>query len=214
MRLASALALGVLALSGCAVSRPANPLEVYRQAVLARTETDPLSDAVASRMGTRNQRVNDLVFLVDDSYATYETDLYAQNGVWETIADMLVLGASAGATATGSVGLKTALSAATAAITGTRVSIEKNIFAEQSRLAIVAKMRAQRAVVLERIELGLRRPVREYSLSEAMIDVEAYDRAGSVLSALQGLTAGAVESLATAQEKLSETRKAAPAAEE
>jgi hypothetical protein len=200
-------------LAGCGLGPRPDPLAPYRAAVLRQLTADPLSDSATTTVVQRNATLNAFVMLVDQEYAEYERGLYANNGALEVFADMLVMGTSAASTAGTSIGLKTALSAATAAITGTRVSIEKNLFEQQSRLALIARMRAGRGVVMARIELGKRRPVREYSLSDGMLDVEALSEAGTVTSALQGITEDALSSLATAQIQLGAARKTPAAGE-
>jgi hypothetical protein len=109
----------------------------------------------------------------------------------------------------GGEGAKTILSAVAAGVTGARSTINKNFFAEQSKVALISKMKEMRARTLLRIEEGKRTPISVYPMSQAMVDLQAYYFAGNILSALQDITREAGEGLTQQQEALRLIRRQA-----
>ena len=178
-----------LLLSGCSLTSMQQPvvpgLDVYQQQLAQRFEAGIPLEAYDDQL-QRNRVVDEMVSLVDQSFYDYELSLYTTAATVNTISDAITVGAGAGAAvATG--GTSQILGALAATLAATRVSIDKNFFAEQSRIALIVKMSALRAGVLEEIEESKDQPVEEYSLSAAMRDVLRYARAGTVLAALQAI---------------------------
>lgn len=200
--------IGLVLLSGCAAMDRNYPLEdFYRAAYLARAQVRGIPDDGAMSLEERNQRINEALWLVDQDFAQYEASLYVSAAAASTIADVATMAAAGAATVAGGEGIKTALAAVATGIAGTRAAVDRAFYAEQSRTALIATMRAQRANRLVEIELGKRLPVFEYPWSEAMLDVQAYAHAGSIVSALEGITKDSTRSLAVAQERLENARR-------
>lgn len=92
-----------------------------------------------------------------------------------------------------------------AMITGTREAYEKEVLAEKTLQAIFTTMRGNRAAVELRLRTGLLKPVAQYRLEDAMGDLEAYRRAGTVTAALDTVTAAAGVNAQQAEQALQET---------
>ena len=180
-----------LLFAGCSLQtsmqQPVVPgLVAYQQALAQRFETGQLPPEAYDDKHERNRVIDEMLVLVDQQFFDYELSLYNSNAVVNTIADAVTVGAGAGAAlATG--GTSQVLGAVTAMITGTRASFDKNFFAEQSRIALIVKMNALRAGVLEEIQTSKDQPVSSYSMASAMLDVQRYAQAGTVLAALQAI---------------------------
>jgi len=197
-----------LLLSGCAAIGRDYPLhDAYREALVARLSPQALTDEQASTMRVRNARVNELTLLLDDEFARYEESLYEESAVWNTLADLAVLGASSGSALAGGVAVKSALAAAAAGITGARITVSKHFFAEANRFAIVAKMRALRTAALVPVEECKRVPIRQCSITDALVLLHRLARAGTLVSALQGLAENAAASLRVESGRLDDVRR-------
>ena len=153
--------------------------------------------------------INELVWVIDNAFQNYVESLYASGALFDTITDLVVLGAASASTVAGGEGTKTILSAVAAGVSGSRATINKNYFAEQSKVALISKMKEMRARTLLRIEEGKRASVSAYPMSQAMVDLQAYYFAGNILSALQDITREAGEGLTRQQEELRVIRKQA-----
>lgn len=205
---AALLACGIL-LSGCATfSQDYSLQDAYREAVIARVQPAELTDARVTTMRERNQVIFDAVFLLDDSYHRLEQQLYEEQATWATIADLAVLGASGAAAVASGEAVKTMLAAAASGITGARIAISRNLYAEASRYALIARMRASRARVLAEIERGARLPVRDYPLSRAVIDLQRLAAAGTLVSAVQAVAEESTRALETERAVLDAVRAA------
>jgi hypothetical protein len=185
----SVVALAVAA-SGC-VSSYARPQfeaqSAYTQQLVEKYQHGLLPERAWSSKTGRNDTINELIFLCDGVFEEYEVTLYTNNARFNTITDFIVMAAGAGgAVATG--GASQALAATAGAVTGMRSSVEKNYFAQQSRIALIAKMDAERAKVLVQIEESKQLGINYYPLSAAMSDVQRYYQAGTLLSALKAVT--------------------------
>jgi|GEM_PF-4363205 len=88
---------------------------------------------------------------------------------------------------------KTLLGAVGTLLNGSRTSIEKNFYDDQTSQALVAQMNAERAAALVPILEGMQQKVSTYPLSRAIIDLNAYYDAGTMQGALQGIQKAASE---------------------
>lgn len=180
-----------LFLTGCSLQtsmqRPVVPgLSAYQQALVQRYEAGRLPAAAYDDQYQRNIVIDEMLVLVDQSFFDYQLDLYNSDALVNTISDAVTVGAGAGAAvATG--GASQILGAVAATVAGARVSVNKNFFADQSRIALIVKMNALRAGVLEEIQLAKDLSIDDYPMSAAMLDVQRYAQAGTVLAALQAI---------------------------
>lgn len=94
------------------------------------------------------------------------------------------------------------LSATSAFITGTKASFDKNAFYDSTVVALVSQMNASRKEILARIYSGLELNHKKYSLMKALIDVEDYFQAGTILGALNAVSESSGEQKAKADKKI------------
>ena len=76
------------------------------------------------------------------------------------------------------------LSAINAGLTGSKEAYDKVAFFDQTMMAMVAQMVATRQQVRVRILGGMRRNIQDYSIIQAMQDLDDYQRAGSIPGAI------------------------------
>ncbi len=202
-----------LLLAGCSMlsspyraREPVPVLAAYEQHVAESFATGGFpDDADAASRERRNEVLSNILWLIDAEYADYEQSLYVSGATLNTLTDLTVLGATAAAgalSAGGSVVAPTILAGIAGAVTGGRLAVQEQFFAQHGRLAIIATMRAERTRALAVLTERMRWSVARYPLSRAMLDVQAYAQAGSVASALQSITDTAVSGLGQAQVEL------------
>lgn len=206
--------LGLL-ICGCAVYRPKSPIPAsYSKQVLADVSSATLmkdynampesSDAEkAAKVARRNQVLAELIYLVDQNYYTFENHFYGTQATFNTATDAVSLGLTAAGSVVGSTDIKSILSAAATGNTGLQSSVEKNFFDQQSRAAVVTKMRALRATQLALMEdeNHMKAGITGYSIETALSDANAYYDAGTIVAALQSIAQSAGQDTAAAADK-------------
>jgi len=135
----------------------------------------------------RNEVVNCRIRAIDLQFTSFEQSIARENIGLNTGADIAVLGLGAATALTGGAGTKSILGAISGGVIGTKGIIDKDVFYSKTMPALLTQMEAQRKSQLVKIRNGLKLPVGTYPLSEALIDVEEYFKAGSIPAALQGI---------------------------
>jgi hypothetical protein len=139
----------------------------------------------------RNQILDDFMYLIDVNYYKFETELYQGRAIFDTTTDLAILGlGAAGALATHS-GTQAILSAISGGIGGSRTSINKNFFYEKSTQALIAKMQSSRKTIEEFIRKGMTLSLKDYSLVHGLKNIVQYHNAGTIVGALENITADA-----------------------
>jgi len=143
---------------------------------------------------SRNELLNDLILLVDLNYYHWEKLVYDK----KAYADF---GSAVTATTLSSISaiskvedVKTVLSAISSGITSTGVAFNSKVLQDQSLTAIFAKMRANRATQLLRLQASMTKtdpigpnPLSVYSVQQGLIDIATYYNAGTFVAALQDI---------------------------
>jgi len=174
------------------------------QIIYAEEDEDPnVVDAGGNHVrvlpsGTqRNKLLNDLILLVDLNYYHWEKLVYDK----KAYADF---GSAVAATTLSSIAaistvdeVKTVLSAISSGITSTGVTFNSKVLQDQSVTAILAKMRANRATQLLRLQASMIKtdndkpmgpnPLSAYSVQQGLIDIAKYYNAGTFVAALQDI---------------------------
>lgn len=122
-----------------------------------------------------------------------------------TDSTVLLLGA-AGAVSTVSSS-QAIISATSATVTGLKSSIDKNAYYDSTLTALVSQMQASRHERLVSIYTGMELGVDRYPLMKALIDIEEYFQAGTVIGAVSKINKQAGELQAKADEELSSILK-------
>lgn len=216
------LTLALLLLASCRASvyRPKMPISTkeYRQTILNDLTQKNLVTAWQSlpedtdtqrrsKVDRRNQILREYIWLIDQNYDTFEARYYGEEAAVNWAGDLVNLGLTGVASVTGTAQLKSVLSLIATGTTGIKTSYEKNFFDQQTRAAIVQKMRALRATELailnddKHMKAGL-----EYSLADGINDATYYYDQGTVIAALQSISenAGVQTRLATEKRAQSE----------
>ena len=179
---------------------------------------DPDTPAAASQREAkaerRNQILTELIALIDQNYSVFEDRYYGSDAAVNFGGDVVNLGLTGVSSVTGTAHLKSVLSAIATGTTGIKTSYEKNFFDQQTRSAVVQKMRAGRATQLALIQDQdhMKAPVvcpaagcqtvaaaggnpahtvAPYSLETGLSDVEQYYETGTIIGALQAIAASA-----------------------
>jgi hypothetical protein len=177
------------------------------------TDTDVQKQAKVLR---RNQILQELIALIDENYSSFEDKYYGSDAGVNFAGDAVNLGLTGVSAVTGTAHLKAVLSAIAVGTTGLKTSYEKNFFDQQTRSAVVQRMRAGRAtqLVLIQDQNHMKAPVvcpvagcapiggvaiAPYSLEAGLSDVAAYYDAGTIIGALQAIAAAAGQDQKTAQ---------------
>lgn len=146
-----------------------------------------INTPVTEQQQCRDAIVQALMVAVDLRYEDFELGFFDANRYAGFGATLATLGLStAGAVVSG--GTSQLLSTAAAGVTGAREAFKREVLSEQTSVALLTAMRAQRDKVGERIRLGLRLDATQYPLGAALADVSAYYRAGTLVGALTGVT--------------------------
>lgn len=113
---------------------------------------------------------------------------------------------------TGTAGEKAALSVISGGLLSARGSIDRNLFNQQTISALLSRMEAARREAIVPVKRGLTLSAEEYTLDEALVDLGAYARAGSLLATIKAITTDAGERTAVADQAIKQftvTRDAA-----
>lgn len=193
-----AVLLGLTIFSGCAVVMRGGPdrvapIDGQAAELLAKYSKPgaiPIDESGITEKD-RNQILEDLMRLVDANYFKFETELSQGRAIFDTTTDLAILGLGAAGSLVTHSGTQAILSAISGGIGGSRTSINKNIFHEKSTQALIAKMQASRKTIEELIRKGMTLSLMEYSLSRGINNIEAYYNAGTIIGAIENITADA-----------------------
>jgi hypothetical protein len=156
----------------------------------------------------RNEVVNCRIYAIDLEYTIFEQSIAHESISLNTGVDMAVVGLGAATAIVDSATTKSILGALSGGITGGKGIIDKDVFYSKTMPVLLSQMEAQRKMQLVKIRSRLRSLSDAYPLSEALIDVEDYYKAGSIPAALQGIVE---QSGADAKDATQKLKKLQPA---
>jgi hypothetical protein len=161
----------------------------FREQYAKAPDTPPAADGpvLRSKTALRNQFVRTLLSKINTEYFKFTNDLFVGRSSIGFAGDLSTLGLTAAGAVVGGEDVKSILSATATAVTGANSSFEKRFFQEQAVEALLTTMDASRLAVLETLETNLKKPASEYTLDDALLDVQSYHRAGTLLSALTAI---------------------------
>ncbi|MGA0383373.1 MAG: hypothetical protein ACO3L1_00055 [Flavobacteriaceae bacterium] len=202
----------VVGFGGCSAGRwtveDSPAISSYKESLIQKYSDGHLPPYANESADGRNLFINEMLYLSNEAFDEYEESLYSSSSNFELVTDLLVLGlTSSSAFASGSV-VKTVLAATAAATSGVRTTVDRAFFKEQSRLALLSKMREMRRRRLVIIRTSMELPLDSYSLTDAMLDLQEYDNAGNILAALQSITEEASIGINLAEDELLHLRGA------
>ncbi|MDD5159459.1 MAG: hypothetical protein PHI47_05375 [Sulfuricurvum sp.] len=167
-----------------------------------------------SKMGSeeeaKNERNRQIYLMINgiDSYYDREIKgkLITGKAAMNTSYDILLLALTGTASFAGGE-TPQVLSAVATAIQGTKASIDKNFFQNNSEIMLVIKMDQLRAEVYTDIQQSIKQSCQDYPLEAAMRDVIRYYSAGTMKSAIIAIVNEAGTKLQQAEEKSKELLK-------
>ena len=139
--------------------------------------------------------------MIDIHFNDFLQSLHEEGIGLNVFADAIAIGlGAAGALASG--GTSQILSGATAAVIGTKESVDKNAFFDQTMPALMTKMIAQRKTVLVDLRTGLLKTDAEYPLPQGLAALEGYYYAGTIPGAITGVVQSAGDEATKADKDL------------
>lgn len=132
----------------------------------------------------RRRQVNRIIGGIDSYYdRKIKGKLIAGKAAWDTGNEVVTLLLTGAASVSGGDTPKV-LAAIATAIQGTKISVDKNFFQDNSAVMLAIKMDQLRAEVYSEIQLALEQSYTQYPLEQAMRDVIRYYSAGTMKGAL------------------------------
>jgi hypothetical protein len=149
----------------------------------------------------RDEVITGKIRAIDINFGIFERKLNFEKNAEQIGTDWAVLGLSGGGAVAGGATAKAILAGISAGVTGAKLSWDKNLYYEKTMPALLAQMHANRAKQMLVIRTGLEKSVDNYSLPQALSDVDDYYRGGSIPGAIIAITesAGAKTEAAKAQ---------------
>jgi len=134
----------------------------------------------------RNDIAWGLMGLMDDLYNVYSANLYSGKGALAVAGDATNLGLTTAVAIASRTAAKTLFGALGTAITGITLSVNKNVFSQQTYQVIALAMETRRTAIYTEISDGLaKKTVLEYPLTAVKRDLVLYLYAGSLPGGLQ-----------------------------
>ncbi len=209
------LLLTVLTVSGCASVRgmqePITASDVDTSKLVCPTQAqidafNPMADGMAKR-NVRDAIVADCVKAIDRNYARFKVRLQEDAVLSNLSTDVLSLGLSGAAALTKGATAKEFAQGATVAI-GVGTAINKDVFYEQALPAVEAAMDAHRATILAGILTSEKSDsnATSYNLTSAALDIDAYEQAGNIYTAIAELTRTASVSSQVANDQVTQAQ--------
>ena len=173
--------------------------EVSTDAVLPKIDTKIVEECFETETKVcRNKIISAGMLVIDINFSKFEENLFREKREISFLATLATLGLNAAGTMTGT----SILSAISGGIIGAKSAYDSEILLEKSVLAIHTQMRAQRDEIATRLRGGLQAEIEDYHLAEAIIDLESYYSAGTLLSAFVSMTESAGVKAEKAKEEL------------
>ena len=124
---------------------------------------------------------------IDINFSEFERKLFKEGREASFVTTVATLGLTTAGAMTGTA----VLSGIATGIVGSKEAFDKEILLDQAKNAIHTQMRALRQTVANRIRYGMTQSSKDYPLDAALIDIEEYYNAGTLLGAFVGITASA-----------------------
>lgn len=134
----------------------------------------------------RNNIAWGLMGLMDDLYNVYSAHLYSGKGALAVSGDVANVGLTTAVAIATRTAAKTLFGALGTAVAGINLSVNKNVFAQQTYQVIALAMETRRTAIYTEISDGLaKKTVLEYPLAAVKRDLVLYLYAGSLPGGLQ-----------------------------
>lgn len=184
------LALLLLLLAGCSQAiRGGAPTTLDRPSSASASEPNPLPVAAqelvdATSTTQRNQLLQRRLIMIDAAYVDFISTLRRQKTVTDLATSLAGLAIGVAGTLADGVAAKTNYAAAGTLLTGGAAVVDQTLYYEQTVIALVAAMDANRAAVRVNILRGMNQDLANYTADDAYADLQTYERAGTLLAAI------------------------------
>lgn len=194
----------LLSLAGCATSFSGKPEKVIPDEItLASLEPQINPEAISRCMHLQTVSCrNDIVYAsiqgADIKYSQFINDLQTENSKASVGMSVLTLGMTTAGAITGT----SALSAVATAILGTQSTYNAAVLIGKSISSLSSQMSTSRAKAKIKLILGMQKPLYEYPLSLAILNIEEYVAAGTLIQAYTEINNSAGSAAAAANQEL------------
>jgi hypothetical protein len=154
----------------------------------------------------RNEFIAARLTLYNLEYLQFISQFQLTRAQLDSAFDITTIGVNLATSLVGNAATKSILGAVAAGLGQSRTSLEKNFYNTETTSALISAMNAQRKVALVPIVTGMNNDPSQYPLSSAIVDLEAYQQAGTIQGALQAIQADAGVKDAAAQSKIDQYR--------
>jgi hypothetical protein len=158
------------------------------------------------RRDYRDQIVNARLRALDLQFEIFEKEINRDKNLSQIGIDWAVLGLSGAGAVVGGASTKAVLAAISGGLTGAKLSFDKNLFYEKTMPVLLAQMEASRTKQLANIRIGLQQATTNYSLTQALVDVDMYYKVGTLPGAIIAITSSAGAEHKEAQQELRSIR--------
>ena len=135
----------------------------------------------------RNEFIAARLTLYNLEYLQFISQFQLTRAQVDSALDITSIGVNLATSLVGSAATKSILGAVAAGLGQTRTSLEKNFYNTETTSALISAMNAQRKTALVPIVEGMAADPSQYPLSSAIVDLEAYQQAGTIQGALQAV---------------------------
>jgi hypothetical protein len=143
---------------------------------------------------------------IDINFRAYQRNRRVGNNLFQTLVDILEVGAVAAVSITNGVRAKSVINDGLAFVKGSRASVNKNLRLLELQI-IFNKMRENRAKVLNRMLENVKENDANYPFERAYLDIVDYYIAGTMDDALASVATDTGTTAKEAEKKLDETKK-------
>lgn len=184
------LMLSVLLLAGCSQAiRGGAPTTLDRPSSASPGAPDPLPAAAqelidASSTAQRNQLLQRRLIMIDAAYVDFISTLRRQKTITDLATGLAGLAIGVAGTLSDGIAAKTHYAAAGTLLAGGSAVVDQTLYYEQTVIALVAAMDANRAAVRVNILHGMNQDLSNYTADDAYADLQTYERAGTLLAAI------------------------------
>jgi hypothetical protein len=203
---APVLLVTLLLLLGCASQQtgPSRPVSIDNDVAMVSAVAYPgdlsqyLSGSPETQALRRNEMLTARMFVMDMEYQVYEANLTKEMQREGVLSTATILGLTTSSTLVGAAATKTILSGLATGVTGLDKSYSEKELLSNAMQELQTQMRADRkaqaaeayAKMFRDAGGGVKRPtpISEYTFTMALSDAEAYYQAGTIGSALIGLS--------------------------
>ena len=155
----------------------------------------------------RDKMIAGRLVMMNLRYIQFVRTITSEKQFLDSATDILVLSLNLAGVSFTDETARTILAALSAGLTGSKAVIDKHYYYEKTMPALVAAMNAQRKQALIPILRGVGTSLNEYPVEQAVVDLDSYYHAGTLLGAINAIHIDAAEREQAADEVIAlETR--------